>query len=1035
MTKAKDHPSSNEEGGGLQLLMVALAFTVMFHGGLMPFTLGNTYDAYIHMFFGDHYHRQWFDPWEPRWYTGFATTSYPPGTHMAIGALMYIVPLRPAFVLVMLTGLILLCFGVYRFSLIWVRPRAAGYAAIAMALSSSVSETVHLFGQLPTIFSLGVFLNGLPFVYRWIVYGNLRFLLGAVLFSAATTAAHHVTTIFGGVLFILPLAGQALFAVTKIKPAAGLGLGRRLSRFLPALARGMLLAVLMIGAIATTVLAYWIWSINDPITQVPIPHGSRNNFLVDRDLGMIFFVIPWGLWILLLPYVVYKTATTRLWPLGLSVMLCFVVGTGGTTPFSRAILRGAFDILTLDRFTFWGSILILPFIGHLAESLLRHHAGEEVIAATNRYVHRILVGGLFLTISMLSVFTAIMPAIQPTQPKFVDPAPIVKFMQTDQHDRWRYLTLGMGDQFAYLSASMMAQSVDGNYHSARRLPDLTNFSVERLENAKYSGVAGLGSLRQFLENAEDYHLKYIFSNDAFYDPLLFFSGWNKLLRLGNGIEVWEKPDVSPLPLLTSRKETPLVLRVMWGTLPPIALLAAAVVFLFTILSPGLGMNVGAYAPLPANDVRHTHPYVTRFVVFAHIAFGLLYLSAIFVPIIQKTRHKLTAEETVVAYFQDLDFRRFAESYQRLDPVTRGTEEVVNFQLLWTGGLVASYGKLVGVDAKPLYSEGDSYIVWDVRLDWLTPLDTRADYRRIETVQRDGTWYLLPTSSAPYQAPISVQRQSDVAWNVLGRRQSRIETDRHRDRTDRPELGVSGARLVRRNTRYSLVGRLTNLDAEPGIVLMQGLMTGQRQILATKWAGPAFGGRLLPTESTGFRIDFEGVVSLKDAEALADYDPTIYIPPKLDGVPDDAKLETRAVVTGTDLYRGVSLNNLTIENTDTGPVLSALAVNTGTETATVVRLVVLLYDLQGAPIWVEAGYVPVNIYPGQGTPVSIQLPERSTIEIIADVEEDNVTVNGSNDPQLKRETPQVDTGVLPLEGIPGYSAMSVQISVMVYDPQD
>ena len=217
--------------------------------------------------------------------------------------------------------------------------------------------------------------------------------------------------------------------------------------------------------------------------------------------------------------------------------------------------------------------------------------------------------------------------------------------------------------------------------------------------------------------------------------------------------------------------------------------------------------------------------------------------------------------------------------------------------------------------------------------------------------------------------------------------------------------------------------------------MQGLMTGQGQILATKWAGPAFGGRLLPTESTGFRIDFEGVVSLKDAEALADYDPTIYIPPKLDGVPDDAKLETRAVVTGTDLYRGVSLNNLTVENTTNGPVLSALAVNTGTETATVVRLVVLLYDLQGAPIWVEAGYVPVNIYPGQGTPVSIQLPERSTIEIIADVEEDNVTVNGSNDPQLKRETPQVDTGALPLEGIPGYSAMSVQISVMVYDPQD
>ena len=101
-----------------------------------------------------------------------------------------------------------------------------------------------------------------------------------------------------------------------------------------------------------TVYPYWAWSVSDPITQVPIPHGSRESFLVRTDLGFMFFLLPWGTALLLLPYVAVKTFTTRLWPLGGSVLFCFVLGTGGTTPIPRMILHGAFDSLTLDRFTF-----------------------------------------------------------------------------------------------------------------------------------------------------------------------------------------------------------------------------------------------------------------------------------------------------------------------------------------------------------------------------------------------------------------------------------------------------------------------------------------------------------------------------------------------------------------------------------------------------------------------------------------------------------------------------------------------------------
>ena len=75
-----------EREAGVFILLLALGAALLFHGGLSAFTHGNTYDAYIHMFFADSYNRSWFDTWEPRWYTGFSTTSYPPGTHMIMGA-------------------------------------------------------------------------------------------------------------------------------------------------------------------------------------------------------------------------------------------------------------------------------------------------------------------------------------------------------------------------------------------------------------------------------------------------------------------------------------------------------------------------------------------------------------------------------------------------------------------------------------------------------------------------------------------------------------------------------------------------------------------------------------------------------------------------------------------------------------------------------------------------------------------------------------------------------------------------------------
>jgi uncharacterized membrane protein len=192
-------------------LLIALALAFVFHGGLLlSGTFTHTYDAYIHIFFADHYARTWFDNWDYRWYTGFTMTSYPPGSQQSIALLSYLVGLLNGFIIVQLFAILLVIIGVYRSSKLWVSERAAGYAALIAVFSSSITETVHVFGQLPTMFSLGFLLNSLPFVRRWLDEGKLRYLLAAWVVIAGCTAAHHVTTLFGSIFFIGPVIASAI---------------------------------------------------------------------------------------------------------------------------------------------------------------------------------------------------------------------------------------------------------------------------------------------------------------------------------------------------------------------------------------------------------------------------------------------------------------------------------------------------------------------------------------------------------------------------------------------------------------------------------------------------------------------------------------------------------------------------------------------------------------------------------------------------------------------------------------------------------
>jgi hypothetical protein len=1019
-------------------LLVALLIVTVFHGGLLiGGSFRRTYDAYVHLFFADHYRRSWFSTWEPRWYTGFTTVSYPPGSHQLLALWSRVLPDGNAFIPVALGATLLATIGIYRFSRIWVSDRAAGYAAILLATSSSVAETVHVFGQLPTMLSLGLLLNALPFAHRWVVDGGIWSLVAAVACSAGTTAAHHVTTLFGSVFFLGPVVVHALLLrwrtalpdepgghLTRVDrhtlwPLAA----RRLRRVLPALVRTSVYAAFVVFGLVMVVLPYWLWSSSDPITQIPIPHASRDSFIDNVNAGLVFWLIPWGVMAVVLPYALVRGMLTASWPLAASLGLLTLLGTGGTTPIPRLLLGGAFEILTLDRFTFWATILILPFAGRLTESLVHGRLRCLLVEQVGRWLTTAVTAVLAVTVLAVALFAANLTIYRPFQPAAIDMDPIVAFLTKDQHDRWRYLTLGFGDQMAWLSAQTTAESVDGNYHSARRLPELTSTPVERLEGAKYSGVPGLGSLQQFLAVPEKYHLKYVFSNDQFYDPLLSASGWQRLAPLENGIAVWQRDDVQPLAAGRLRPELPMWQRLMWGILPVTAMSAAGLVLLVHASGVDLGRRrlpmpgfarraVGALdrrllvasQRLPATGSprdwqllsgvrRRLMSLVTRPVRSGRrriqIAVVLVLGAAAGALAIGRVAQPRSPAATVYAYYDALDLRHLDEAYDLLDPTSRPSRTQFVTERSVINGLVASYARLDRVESVEIGVDGDRASVVS-KLIYITALDEHVVESQDSLRRVDGVWRIEPVTGDVRIPPDQLVTRPAVEYMSQGRRQVTDGVTAYQDVLDRPDIHIVSARLVEFAGQLSIVGEIRNDDVDPAYVTVDAeLLDAGGSVLSEYTASVGAVHTALPTEIVPFRIDFEGVAGLVertvDGEATilagsAEFAPGARTPLALDGDHvASVRLAARAVVTGLDLDRTVTTESLRADTA--GRVLTGELRNDGVDEVTVPHVFVTLRDGDGEVAWVAEVFPPEGLRPQRSSPFSIAIPAPGEIRSI------------------------------------------------------
>lgn len=521
---------------------LAVLFSFLFHGVLILATRYRlSYDAYIHMFFGDHYRMDWWSLWDARWYTGFFITSYPPLVHQLIGALSHLVGIEVAFAVILWVTVTLLPLAAYSFARIFVGKASAGYAALGAAFLPSVYLTAHIFGQLPTLAATVTALFSMAALNQYLRYGSKFNGVLVVSLLATVMALHHAT------LLLLPwlvLAIVSHLLVTKQVYWQTL------------LPRLFIIGLFSTLAMLMVIWPFWEWGRVQSM-QTPIDHASRHNFFKDPLAPLLFFLPMYGPLAIIIPSALALARKRQILGLGISFCVLFLLGLGDTTPLPRLFFGKDWEWLTYDRFALWASLTLLPFLGMIVILLRRQ---RSKVTRTK----------IFLTLTTTSLIVGLVTVFLPLQPGAVDMRQIVGFLKRADHSSWRYVTFGFGDQLALLSTLTNATTIDGSYHTARTLPELRTSGIGQIDTAFWL-PNGLSALDPILQKAGKHGVRWGFVNVQKYIPVLERNGWIKYKTLKSGVQVWENPNAT-IPKQSQPPPINALASFSWGTLPILSLI-------------------------------------------------------------------------------------------------------------------------------------------------------------------------------------------------------------------------------------------------------------------------------------------------------------------------------------------------------------------------------------------------------------------------------------------------------------------------------
>jgi hypothetical protein len=274
---------------------------------------------------------------------------------------------------------------------------------------------------------------------------------------------------------------------------------------------------------------FWWWLATQSRAQVELPHPSRDGIFSTPLDAELFFWGMYGAFLVLAPAgfaVLLARRGRSAWPIGAAIVMLGVLGLGTLTPLPR-ILFGYADLwqwLVYDRFAIWAAVLsTLPasvFVQRIVRCRVRWPVGSLIAAV------------LVIVVARETTLTLDQP-LQPRPLQGWEEREILKFLDSDNHADWNYVTLGLGEaEFARLSRLTNARTMDGLYYTARERSELRASGVGSIDSA-YWWRTGLEILPQIIQQPERWNLKWAIVAIPQLEEQLRSAGWKKLYNLGS----------------------------------------------------------------------------------------------------------------------------------------------------------------------------------------------------------------------------------------------------------------------------------------------------------------------------------------------------------------------------------------------------------------------------------------------------------------------------------------------------------------------
>jgi hypothetical protein len=561
--------------------------------------------------------------------------------------------------------------------------------------------------------------------------------------------------------------------------------------------------------------------------------------------------------------------------------------------------------------------------------------------------------------------------------------------------------------------------VDGNYHSARRLPEFTSRAVERLENSKYRGIEGLGSLQQFLTVPEKFHLKYVFSNDKFYDPLLYFTGWHRLSILENGIAIWERSGIIPLPSILPKDDVPLFQKLLWGIVPFATLIISILLYLYGMWSRSFRIKK------EIQEIYFNTLPVKKIILKWLYGISLLWMSAILLfaafmvyGLYIKKAAQLSPKSVIIAYYDALDFREFERAHSYIDPLIKKDISQFMLEISVSDGLLNSYAKMDSIAVK-IIDQTKTTATGVASISWITPLKEIKTTDTLFVKKENGKWYIVPENVDPDIPPDQLMLESSTHFFNHGKRKITSEQTFHEDVLKQPVVEVITARLIQRDTTFYLIGSIQNVDNIPADISVTGTLYNKfNKEIARYNAQDVVKHKLLAKETTPFLIEFN---SSND-------------PRRPFEMPEEFQIQVKANVATTGLSQTVAPSMIHVK----GKKMTGFLFNPSIEAATIPQLLISYYNDAQELIWTNAIYIDESIRPQRKIPFQIILPDVPS-PLILSSSLLNVSVNGlpNKDIAAKVNPNRNNIGrkefLIQVDGLP-YQYISITTNAYIGNPR-